>query len=96
MKRMNVLHTSKRLDMDERRQRLDAIKNTTLIISTNLLAHAIDIESLRIVINFDLPADRRTDAVDKKMYMYRIGRCSRFGKQIIYTIANSHNSHILS
>lgn len=77
---MNVSTTSTRLDMAERRHRLELIKDATLIVSSNILAQGIDIESLRVVVNFDLPADRRTNHVDQRTYTYRIGRCSRFGE----------------
>lgn len=86
---MKVLNTNTRLGMKERRRRFDLINERTLIVSTSLLARAIDIESLRVVVNFDLPSDRRTDAVDVNTYMYRIGRRSRFGKYTIFTTAVS-------
>lgn len=86
---MKVLNTNTRLGMKERRRRFDLINERTLIVSTSLLARAIDIESLRVVVNFDLPSDRRTDAVDVNTYMYRIGRSSRFGKYTIFTTAVS-------
>lgn len=89
LKRMDVVRTSSRLEMEERRRRLDFLKDKTLIVSTNLLAIGLDVESLRVVVNFDLPCDRRTDKVDKKTYTYRNGRCARFGKKIVLTQANS-------
>lgn len=79
---MDVLSANKTPDTEARRHRFDLLKEKTMIVSTNLLARAIDIASLRVVINIDLPSDLRTNAVDGKTYLYRIGRCSRFGKWI--------------
>lgn len=82
LKKMDVLNTNASLSMEERRRRLGTLqeKKVTMIVTTNLLARALDIDSLRVVINFDLPKDKRTNMVDKTSYVYRIGRCSRFGK----------------
>ena len=47
---------------------------TRLLLTTDLLARGIDIPSVNLVINYDLPPNRET-------YMHRIGRCGRFDKK---------------
>lgn len=84
IKKMNVIYVSAQLDIDERRERIRKFSDTTMIVSSNVLARAVDIESLRVVVNYDLPCDNRYDTLDLKTYTNRIGRCSRFGKTLQY------------
>jgi translation initiation factor 4A len=51
--------------------RLSYIK---ILISTDIMCRGIDIDDLRIVINFDMPDDPET-------YIHRIGRSGRYGGQ---------------
>lgn len=53
---------------------------TLLAISTDVMARAVDVPSVKVVINFDLPYNVTTRKVDTKSYCYRMGRTSRFGK----------------
>jgi len=48
--------------------------STRVLISTDLLARGIDVQSVSLVINFDLPRD-------KENYIHRIGRSGRFGRK---------------
>lgn len=66
-------------------QRTDAISafregQQRVLISTNLTARGIDIEQVTVVVNYDLPKDIATGAIDKETYLHRIGRSGRFGK----------------
>lgn len=54
----------------------------TFLMTTNLLCRAVDFESVRVVINFDMPDNAAKKTFDPKAYMYRIGRCGRFGKSL--------------
>ncbi|KAH8724037.1 P-loop containing nucleoside triphosphate hydrolase protein [Phaeosphaeriaceae sp. PMI808] len=51
-----------------------------VLITTNVLARGIDVESVTMVINYDVPtmADGRTP--DPETYLHRIGRTGRFGR----------------
>lgn len=48
--------------------------STKVLITTDLLARGIDIQQVKLVINFDLPKE-------KEKYLHRIGRSGRFGKK---------------
>merc|ERR1712173_293355 len=47
---------------------------TRVLISTDLLARCIDVQSVSLVINYDLPRD-------KENYIHRIGRSGRYGRK---------------
>ena len=51
-----------------------------VLITTNVIARGIDVASVSLVVNYDLPtlADRRTP--DFETYLHRIGRTGRFGR----------------
>ncbi|CAI6332803.1 unnamed protein product [Periconia digitata] len=51
-----------------------------VLIATNVLARGIDVQSVTMVINYDVPtmADNRT--ADPETYLHRIGRTGRFGR----------------
>ena len=44
-----------------------------VLIATDLLARGIDVQSISVVFNYDLPPSRSN-------YIHRVGRCGRFGK----------------
>ena len=56
-----------------------------VLITTNVLARGVDVPSVAVVINFDLPIERLGNtgrvAGDCATYVHRIGRCSRFGRK---------------
>jgi translation initiation factor 4A len=47
---------------------------TRVLLTTDLLARGIDVQSVSLVINYDLPKD-------KENYIHRIGRTGRFGRK---------------
>jgi translation initiation factor 4A len=61
-----------------RKQRMNNMREgkTRVLIATNLLARGIDIQTISVVFNFDLPPFE-----DKESYIHRIGRCARFGRK---------------
>jgi translation initiation factor 4A len=48
--------------------------STRVLITTDLLARGIDVHSVSLVINYDLPINREN-------YIHRIGRSGRFGRK---------------
>lgn len=53
-----------------------------MVITTNLLSRAIDIQSVNLIVNFELALNANGTA-DFKSYMYRVGRAGRFGRSKI-------------
>ncbi|XP_055326602.1 uncharacterized protein LOC129580317 [Sitodiplosis mosellana] len=54
---------------------------STLLLTTNVLARSVSFEAARLVINFDIPDNGLAHTFDGKSYHYRIGRSSRFGQR---------------
>ncbi len=52
---------------------------TTVLITTNVLARGIDVLSVTLVVNFDVPLSRIGEP-DPETYIHRIGRSGRFGR----------------
>ncbi|ODQ81037.1 hypothetical protein BABINDRAFT_165757 [Babjeviella inositovora NRRL Y-12698] len=50
-----------------------------VLITTNVLARGIDIPSVSMVVNYDLPVDKNGKP-DPSTYLHRIGRTGRFGR----------------
>jgi translation initiation factor 4A len=65
-------------DMDQRDRELIMKEfrsgSTRVLITTDLLARGIDVHSVSLVINYDLPINREN-------YIHRIGRSGRFGRK---------------
>lgn len=52
-----------------------------VLITTNVLARGIDVSTVSMVINYDIPMKGRNDAEpDPETYLHRIGRTGRFGR----------------
>ncbi|TVY86194.1 ATP-dependent RNA helicase [Lachnellula willkommii] len=52
-----------------------------VLITTNVLARGIDVQSVNMVINYDVPMKGRNDEEpDAETYLHRIGRTGRFGR----------------
>lgn len=51
-----------------------------ILITTNLLARGLDVSTVKLVLNFDLPTNASGKA-DTKMFLHRIGRAGRFGRK---------------
>ena len=45
-----------------------------LLIATDVLARGIDVQSINVVINFDMPREQAT-------YIHRVGRSGRYGRK---------------
>jgi len=70
------------LEIEQRISVLDRFRKgkEKLLICTNVAARGIDIESLTMVVNYDIPVDM-FKAPDFDTYLHRIGRTGRFGKK---------------
>lgn len=64
------------MDVIERKKRLQDFRNgqSRVLISTDLLARGIDVQTLSIVINYELPPSQEN-------YLHRIGRTGRYGRK---------------
>jgi len=53
-----------------------------VLITTNVLARGIDVQSVSMVINYDIPmkGPPRSEVPDPETYLHRIGRTGRFGR----------------
>lgn len=50
-----------------------------VLITTNVLSRGIDVSSVSMVVNYDVPDDKEGHA-DPETYLHRIGRTGRFGR----------------
>lgn len=50
-----------------------------VLITTNVLARGIDVQSVTMVINYDIP-DLPGGQADPETFLHRVGRTGRFGK----------------
>lgn len=67
----------------ERDAIIDRFRNgeAKILITTNVLARGIDVQSVSMVINYDIPMKGMADAEpDYETYLHRIGRTGRFGR----------------
>ena len=55
-------------------------QKTTVLITTNVLARGIDVLSVTLVVNFDVPLNKYNKP-DPETYIHRIGRSGRFGRK---------------
>ncbi|KNG45451.1 atp-dependent rna helicase dbp5 [Stemphylium lycopersici] len=51
-----------------------------VLITTNVLARGIDVQSVTMVINYDVPTMANGIDADPETYLHRIGRTGRFGR----------------
>jgi translation initiation factor 4A len=64
------------MDVKEREERMADFRagRVRVLISTDLLGRGIDVQTISIVINYELPLDREN-------YIHRIGRSGRYGRK---------------
>jgi ATP-dependent RNA helicase DDX19/DBP5 len=53
---------------------------STVLITTNVLARGVDVDNVMMVINYDVPVDKDGEP-DYETYLHRIGRTGRFGRK---------------
>ena len=65
---------------------IDAFRlgHAKVLIATNVLSRGIDVQSVSMVVNYDVPDKPKTGAKgfepDPQTYLHRIGRTGRFGR----------------
>ncbi|KAF2087440.1 P-loop containing nucleoside triphosphate hydrolase protein [Saccharata proteae CBS 121410] len=69
------------LDGNQRDEVIDAFRTgkAKVLITTNVLARGIDVQSVTMVINYDIPVTGNGEP-DPETYLHRIGRTGRFGR----------------
>ena len=72
-----------------------------VLITTNALARGVDVPSVAVVVNYDLPTERMGQtrvSADTATYVHRIGRCSRFGRKgmVINFLETQQDAEIMS
>jgi len=73
-------------------------KQTSVLITTNVLARGVDVPGVTVVVNYDLPRMYDDPASpDFETYLHRIGRTGRFGRRgiAINFVENEHDKDIL-
>eukprot|EP01123_Difflugia_compressa_P012121 TRINITY_DN5080_c0_g1_i1.p1 TRINITY_DN5080_c0_g1~~TRINITY_DN5080_c0_g1_i1.p1 ORF type:complete len:282 (-),score=41.85 TRINITY_DN5080_c0_g1_i1:154-915(-) len=75
------LLTGGTMDISTRDKIFDEFRqgNTKILVTTNVLARGVDVLSVSLVINYDLPEDKY-GAIDYSTYLHRIGCSARYGK----------------
>ncbi|OAQ61806.1 ATP-dependent RNA helicase DBP5 [Pochonia chlamydosporia 170] len=80
--KVTVLHGE--FDSNERQELLAKFRSgeSKVLITTNLLSRGIDVSSVSMVINYDIPMKPgpKGDEPDAETYLHRIGRTGRFGR----------------
>ncbi|KAF2462163.1 P-loop containing nucleoside triphosphate hydrolase protein [Lineolata rhizophorae] len=76
-----VAHLSGGLEGSDRDRVIDRFRSgeAKVLITTNVLARGIDVQSVTMVINYDVPEKLNGDP-DYETYLHRIGRTGRFGR----------------
>ncbi|KAI1435185.1 P-loop containing nucleoside triphosphate hydrolase protein [Xylaria sp. CBS 124048] len=79
--KVSVLHGA--YEGNERDALLDDFRTgkSKVLITTNVLARGIDVSTVSMVINYDIPMKGAGDVIhDTETYLHRIGRTGRFGR----------------
>ncbi|KAL6863921.1 DEAD domain-containing protein [Trichoderma novae-zelandiae] len=79
--KVSALHAA--FDGNERDELLAKFRQgeNKVLITTNVLARGIDVSTVSMVINYDIPMKGRGDTEpDAETYLHRIGRTGRFGR----------------
>lgn len=87
-----VSHIHGNMDRLEREKIMNEFRNGTIriLLTTDLMARGIDVQTVSLVINYDIPTD-------SSQYIHRIGRTGRYGKKgcAINLIGNNSDSRSL-
>src|SRR6201986_617078 len=76
-----VAHLSGALEGADRDSVIDRFRQglAKVLITTNVLARGIDVSSVTMVVNYDIP-ELGNGHADPETYLHRIGRTGRFGR----------------
>lgn len=71
------------LDNDVRLRVVDEFRSgrTKVLIATDVLSRGFDLETISLVVNFDVPVDPGGTRPEFETYLHRIGRSGRFGRK---------------
>lgn len=71
-----------RVENDVRDMTMEAFRKgeTSVLITTNVLARGVDVDNVCLVVNYDVPLDADSEP-DFETYLHRIGRTGRFGRK---------------
>lgn len=94
---VSILHGD--LDTQTRDKLIDDFRSgkSKVLITTNVLARGIDIPTVSMVVNYDLPTLQNGQA-DPATYIHRIGRTGRFGRKgvAISFVSDKSSFNVLS
>merc|ERR1711959_206126 len=91
-------------DAKERDKVMDEFRNgvTKVLVATDVLARGIDVPSVTMVVNFDIPlmfsvgTNRHTGEANFEEYLHRVGRTGRFGQPgIAINLLNGRERNLL-
>jgi len=76
----SVLHG--KVDNNERDKTMESFRKgeSSVLITTNVLARGVDVDNVCLVVNYDVPVDKDGEP-DYETYLHRIGRTGRFGRK---------------
>jgi ATP-dependent RNA helicase DDX19/DBP5 len=76
----SVLHGA--IEAAQRDATMEAFRQgeSTVLITTNVLARGVDVDNVCLVVNYDVPVDKNGNP-DFETYLHRIGRTGRFGRK---------------
>lgn len=77
----SVLHGGIEDSLRDRTMQAFRDGESTVLITTNVLARGVDVDNVCLVINYDVPVEGRTQQPDFETYLHRIGRTGRFGRK---------------
>ncbi|GAX20192.1 hypothetical protein FisN_12Hh037 [Fistulifera solaris] len=93
----SVLHGS--VEAAQRDATMEAFRagESTVLITTNVLARGVDVDNVCLVVNYDVPVDKDGQP-DFETYLHRIGRTGRFGRKgtALNLIADQRDLQILA
>lgn len=93
-----VVFLTGELDGTTRDSVIDSFRlgHAKVLITTNVLARGIDVQSVSMVVNYDVPTSPHPQTkvweADPQTYLHRIGRTGRFGRVgVAVTFVSSRN-----
>lgn len=88
-----------KVENEERDATMEAFRNgeSSVLITTNVLARGVDVDNVCLVVNYDVPIDKDGNP-DYETYLHRIGRTGRFGRKgtAINLVADQKSLQVLA
>lgn len=93
----SLLHGN--VENQDRDATMEAFRNgeSSVLITTNVLARGVDVDNVCLVVNYDVPIDKNGQP-DYETYLHRIGRTGRFGRKgtAINLVSDSQSLQVLA